>query len=82
MTRFARVLLPLIAVFLLLLSCTGPVDSTQLYVDGEQCIGCGKCEDVCPYNAIEVIDNVAVIDPQKCTFCLRCVEECPQGAIY
>ena len=85
MTRSARA----IAFILLLavaasgtLACKGPADSTQLYVDPELCIGCGKCEDVCPYEAIEVIDGQAVIDPSRCTFCLRCVEECPQGAIY
>ncbi|MBN1434554.1 4Fe-4S binding protein [Candidatus Fermentibacterales bacterium] len=71
-----------LALLTLASSCTGPSDTTQLYVDPELCIGCGKCEDVCPWDAIEVIDGEAVIDPARCTFCLRCVEECPQGAVY
>ncbi len=51
-------------------------------VEPEICIGCGECEEVCPYGAVEVVDGQAVIDPVLCHFCLRCVEECPKGAIY
>ncbi len=67
---------------LCLLGCRSPVDNTQLVVDGDMCIGCGECEDVCPYGAIEVIDGDAVIDPALCHLCMRCVEQCPKGAIY
>jgi NAD-dependent dihydropyrimidine dehydrogenase PreA subunit len=71
--------------FLLLLlaaGCSGPADNTQLVIDPDLCIGCGECEEVCPYGAVEVIDGEAVIDPSLCHFCMRCVEECPKGAIY
>ncbi|MBD3370078.1 4Fe-4S dicluster domain-containing protein [Candidatus Fermentibacteria bacterium] len=51
-------------------------------VDGDLCYGCGRCEEVCPYGAIEVVDGDAVIDPTLCHLCYRCVEECPKGAIY
>lgn len=79
MTRFASLLT---VVLLLLLACSNPEDNTQLYVDQELCIGCAKCEEVCPYGAIEIIDGDAVIDPALCHLCMRCVEECPKGAIY
>jgi ferredoxin len=62
--------------------CKSPTGDVQLYVDPDMCIGCGECEEVCPYGAIEVIDGDAVIDPALCHFCMRCVEECPKGAIY
>lgn len=82
MTRFVNVIIALVAVCLLLIACKGPVESTQLLVNTDDCTGCGKCVEVCPYNAIEIIDNDAVIDPSLCHFCYRCVEECPEGAIY
>ncbi|HKL66760.1 MAG TPA: Fe-S cluster domain-containing protein [Bacteroidales bacterium] len=45
------------------------------------CIGCGKCEKVCNYDAITISNNLAFIDSDKCVFCRKCVPECPTGAI-
>ncbi len=45
------------------------------------CIACRKCEQVCPVDAIHVIDNLAVIDYNKCTSCGKCVEVCPTKTI-
>jgi len=45
------------------------------------CIACKKCERICPFDAIHVIDNLAVIDYHKCTSCQKCVEVCPTGTI-
>jgi len=49
-----------------------------------QCKACGKCAEVCPYNAIEV--NVkkkmpAVVNSAACAGCGTCAAECPFGAI-
>lgn len=82
MMRYARYLASVAAAVLLLLACEGPLSTTQLLVNTEACIGCGECVEVCPYNAVEVIDGDAVIDPSLCHFCYRCVEQCPEGAIY
>lgn len=38
------------------------------------CIGCKKCEKVCPLGAVKVTDNLAVIDYHKC-------EDCPDFAV-
>lgn len=46
------------------------------------CIGCGKCQKVCKFDAINVEGNVAYIDPQKCKACGLCARECPTGAIH
>ncbi len=46
------------------------------------CIGCSKCFQVCPYEAITMANNLAYIDPVKCKLCRKCVEVCPTDAIH
>jgi Na+-translocating ferredoxin:NAD+ oxidoreductase RNF subunit RnfB len=41
------------------------------------CIKCGKCEKVCPTQAIVVTNGIPVIDYNKCTSCRACVTGCP-----
>jgi ferredoxin len=45
------------------------------------CIGCGKCEKVCQFDAIKIENNLSYIDFNKCRMCTKCVDECPTGAI-
>ena len=45
------------------------------------CIACRRCEKVCKYDAIHVVDNLAIIDYNKCTSCGECVEVCPMKTI-
>lgn len=45
------------------------------------CIGCGKCEKVCKFEAITVENNLSYIDFNKCRLCTKCVDACPTGAI-
>lgn len=45
------------------------------------CIGCGICVKNCPYQAITLVNNLAVIDREKCTNCQICVSKCPTKAI-
>lgn len=45
------------------------------------CIGCGKCEKVCEFDAITVENNLSYIDFNKCRMCTKCVDECPTNAI-
>ncbi|MBR1731383.1 MAG: RnfABCDGE type electron transport complex subunit B [Ruminococcus sp.] len=40
------------------------------------CIGCKKCEKTCEFDAIKVLNNLAVIDYSKCTSCGACAEVC------
>lgn len=45
------------------------------------CLGFGSCAAVCPFDAIHVIDGVAVVDRTKCKACTKCVAVCPKHLI-
>jgi len=49
-------------------------------VDESACTGCGICLDVCPVDAIVVVDGLARIS-DDCTGCGACVVECPNAAL-
>lgn len=45
------------------------------------CMGFGSCVKVCAFDAIHVVDGVALVDKEKCTACGMCVAECPINII-
>ncbi|MBN1597697.1 MAG: Fe-S cluster domain-containing protein [Bacteroidales bacterium] len=45
------------------------------------CIGCNKCYNVCPHDAITMNNYLAFIDADKCKLCRKCVPECPTNSI-
>ena len=45
------------------------------------CIGCTKCEKVCPNGAITMQENLPVIDYDKCGGCGLCKDACPRKCI-
>lgn len=49
-------------------------------IDTNVCIGCGKCEKLCPMNNIKIVEGKAV-SGNMCTLCYRCFSSCPQKAI-
>ncbi len=46
------------------------------------CIGCGKCEKVCNFDAITITSFLSYIDFEKCVLCRKCVEVCPTNSIW
>jgi len=38
------------------------------------CIGCGGCISVCPYNALEIENGFLKVNPKMCNMCLRCLK--------
>jgi len=64
-----------------LLSLTGRWAKFSTKVESDLCIGCKKCETVCPSKAISVT-KVAQIDPSTCHQCPACIMVCPKNAIH
>ena len=50
-------------------------------VKKKDCKGCKKCMQICPAQAIKMVDNKPVIDRKKCIKCFCCQEFCPFGAM-
>ena len=59
-----------------------PADAWQHLIRmGEQCTGCGICQQVCPSGSIRLEQGRAVHHPGNCQACLACVHHCPVRAI-
>jgi len=56
-------------------------DAITAVADEELCIGCGLCEELCPYGAPKVEDGKSKIREILCRGCGSCAAECPRQAI-
>jgi ferredoxin len=45
------------------------------------CMGYGSCVKACEFDAIHVIDGVAIVDKEKCVACRKCIPVCPNELI-
>lgn len=52
----------------------------KLKIDSNKCVGCGKCEKLCPMRNISMKGGKAVAG-DRCTMCYRCIGHCPKEAI-
>ncbi len=50
-------------------------------IDKGKCNFCGRCAEVCAYNAIAVVKNKVLVFKELCHGCGSCSYLCPQGAI-
>ena len=50
-------------------------------VDETKCTYCGKCAEVCAYNAIAVLKNKVLVFSELCHGCGACSYLCPESAI-
>lgn len=50
-------------------------------VNADLCNGCQRCIAICPFGAIEIVENKAVVHPESCNNCRVCVRACPVSAI-
>lgn len=51
-----------------------------LIIDEKACVGCEACIDICPFGALRLVDDVAVVN-DNCTACGACIPECPVDAL-
>jgi len=54
-----------------------------IVINGDKCIGCGMCRDVCPIGAISM-DEIG--QAKKCDLCVnedtqQCIDSCPTNAL-
>ena len=45
------------------------------------CMGYGSCVKACPFDAIHIVDKVAVVDKEACKACSKCIAVCPKKLI-
>lgn len=45
------------------------------------CLGYGSCVKACPFDAIHVVDGIAVVDKESCKACGKCIAACPKNLI-
>ncbi len=50
-------------------------------VDNDKCTFCGKCQEICQFNAITVLKNKVLIFDELCHSCGGCERICPEQAI-
>lgn len=55
--------------------------STKKFRADSKCIGCGKCAEICPAQAIRIENKRPVWVKDKCLKCCGCINRCPAGAI-
>ncbi len=50
-------------------------------VEKDICVGCRKCEQICPAKAITMKNKKPAVDRKACIRCFCCQEFCPKGAM-
>ena len=45
------------------------------------CCGYGSCVKACKFDAIHIVNGVAVVDKEKCVACGACIKACPKHII-
>ena len=47
----------------------------------DKCKGCTLCAKACPFDALKIVDRLAIVDEGKCTNCNACIAKCKFDAI-
>ena len=50
-------------------------------INAEDCTGCETCINICPMEAIKLVENKAKVRVKRCIGCGNCVVQCPSDAI-
>lgn len=57
------------------------VDLVTACIDLDRCTRCGKCKEICVYDAIRVVDGQFEVVDISCRACGKCAADCPTNAI-
>jgi heterodisulfide reductase subunit A-like polyferredoxin len=59
------------------------IDPVRAFIDEQYCAGCRICNNLCPYSAIDFIDEkkISMVNEVLCKGCGTCVAACPASAI-
>lgn len=55
--------------------------SPRPVIRARDCVGCGRCAEICPARTIKIENKKACIDRANCIHCFCCHEVCPSRAI-
>jgi MinD superfamily P-loop ATPase len=59
-----------------------PISTNQkAVIDSTKCISCGKCIDICYFNALEIKKSIPEVKTISCEGCGACMLICPEKAI-
>jgi hypothetical protein len=53
--------------------------ANRALIDISKCNGCGQCVEVCPFEALSLVDEKMVRDDEKCMDCSHCLYLCTEG---
>ena len=56
-------------------------ETSIFVVDEELCYGCGACIALCPTNALDLVNRLAIVNQEDCTLCNHCIPSCPVFAL-
>jgi ferredoxin len=47
----------------------------------EECVGCGNCTEICPVDAVEMVEDLPMVNDDWCIGCGVCAVSCPAEVI-
>jgi len=64
-----------------ILSCTAANALPNVQACKFGCLEYGDCTEACKFDALHIIDGIAIVDYEKCTGCTACSKACPRNLI-